>query len=393
MDYPFSERVSSLAPSAIREIMKYSSVPGFISLALGSPAPNAFPAREISEISARIFSERPVDALQYSVTEGYTPLREHLAEYMKEKHSIGRDFDNIIITSGAQQVMELATKTLCNEGDVVICESPTFIGSLNAFRSYRTKQVGVEMEPDGINIEKLEAALKANPNAKLIYTIPNFQNPTGITMSLEKRRAVYELAKKYGVLILEDNPYGDIRFSGEPLPTIKSMDEEGIVIYAGSFSKVLSPGLRVGFTVAPAPIVQKMVVCKQVSDVHTQIWSQMVAHTFMTEYDYEAHLERIRGVYRDKSALTDSLLKEHLSGFMEWSSIEGGLFYWLKLPQNVDLQTFCTRAAENKVAVVPGTAFSVQDEPMPFVRINYSAPTDEKLAQAIELLGGVAKTF
>lgn len=393
MDYPFSERVSSLAPSAIREIMKYSSVPGFISLALGSPAPNAFPAREISEISARIFSERPVDALQYSVTEGYTPLREHLAEYMKEKHSIGRDFDNIIITSGAQQVMELATKTLCNEGDVVICESPTFIGSLNAFRSYRTKQVGVEMESDGINIEKLEAALKANPNAKLIYTIPNFQNPTGITMSLEKRRAVYELAKKYGVLILEDNPYGDIRFSGEPLPTIKSMDEEGIVIYAGSFSKVLSPGLRVGFTVAPAPIVQKMVVCKQVSDVHTQIWSQMVAHTFMTEYDYEAHLERIRGVYRDKSALTDSLLKEHLSGFMEWSSIEGGLFYWLKLPQNVDLQTFCTRAAENKVAVVPGTAFSVQDEPMPFVRINYSAPTDEKLAQAIELLGGVAKTF
>ena len=393
MDYPFSERVSSLAPSAIREIMKYSSVPGFISLALGSPAPNAFPAREISEISAHIFSERPVDALQYSVTEGYTPLREHLAEYMKEKHSIGRDFDNIIITSGAQQVMELATKTLCNEGDVVICESPTFIGSLNAFRSYRTKQVGVEMESDGINIEKLEAALKANPNAKLIYTIPNFQNPTGITMSLEKRRAVYELAKKYGVLILEDNPYGDIRFSGEPLPTIKSMDEEGIVIYAGSFSKVLSPGLRVGFTVAPAPIVQKMVVCKQVSDVHTQIWSQMVAHTFMTEYDYEAHLERIRGVYRDKSALTDSLLKEHLSGFMEWSSIEGGLFYWLKLPQNVDLQTFCTRAAENKVAVVPGTAFSVQNEPMPFVRINYSAPTDEKLAQAIELLGGVAKTF
>lgn len=393
MDYTFSDRVSSLAPSAIREIMKYSSVPGFISLALGSPAPNAFPAKEIGEISARIFSERPVDALQYSVTEGYTPLREQLADYMKAKHSVGRDFDNIIITSGAQQVMELATKTLCNEGDVIICESPTFIGSLNAFRSYRTKQVGVEMEADGISIEKLEAALKANPNAKLIYTIPNFQNPTGITMSLEKRRAVYALAKKYGVFILEDNPYGDIRFAGEPLPTIKSMDEDGIVIYAGSFSKVLSPGLRVGFTVAPAPIVQKMVVCKQVSDVHTQIWSQMVAHTFMTEYDYEAHLERIRGVYREKSALTDALLEKHLGGFMKWSGIEGGLFYWLRLPQGVDLQTFCTRAAENKVAVVPGTAFSVQDEPMPYVRINYSAPTDEKLAQAIELLGGVAKTF
>lgn len=393
MQYQFSDRVSSLQPSAIREILKSASVEGAISLALGSPASNAFPTEEISEISARIFAENPFGALHYSVNEGYAPLRDHLTEYMKSKHNVGRDFDGILITSGAQQVMELATKTLCNEGDVVICESPTFIGSLNAFRSYNVRLVGVEMEPDGISIEKLEQALRDNPNAKLLYTIPNFQNPTCITMSLEKRRAVYGLAKKYGLIIIEDNPYGDIRFAGEDIPTIKSLDDEGIVIYAGSFSKVLSPGLRVGFAIAPAPIIQKMVVCKQVSDVHTQIWSQMVAHTFMTQYDYEAHLKRIRGVYRDKSALTDSLLERHLGGFMSWAPIEGGLFYWLALPSDVDLTDFCARAAQNKVAVVPGTGFTVQNEPMPFIRINYSAPTDEKLKQAIEILGRVAESF
>lgn len=193
---------------------------------------------------------------------------------MKEKHNIGTENDELIITSGAQQIMDLAAKSLCNEGDVVICEAPSFIGSLNSFRSYNAKLVGVPVESDGINTDILEDKLKTENNVKFIYVIPNFQNPSGVTMSLEKRRKVYNLAKKYGVLILEDNPYGELRYSGEHLPSIKSFDTDGIVIYSGSFSKVVSPGMRVGWCVAPNPIIQKMVVCKQGQDVHTNIWSQ-----------------------------------------------------------------------------------------------------------------------
>ncbi|MBQ7521766.1 MAG: PLP-dependent aminotransferase family protein, partial [Clostridia bacterium] len=285
MEYIFSNRVNSLKPSAIREIFKYAADPEVVSLSAGNPAPDAFPCKAVAEISAEIFSKRPIDALQYSVTEGYVPLRNHLKQYMKEKYHIGTETDDLIITSGAQQIMDLATKSLCNEGDVVITEAPSFIGSLNTFRSYNAKLVGIPMESDGINTDILEEKLQSEKNVKFIYLIPNFQNPSGVTMSFEKRKKVYELAKKYGVLILEDNPYGDLRYYGEDIPSIKSLDTDGIVIYSGSFSKVLSPGIRVGYCVAPSPIIQKMVVCKQGEDVHTNIWSQMVAYEFMTKYD------------------------------------------------------------------------------------------------------------
>ena len=209
MEYTFSDRVSNLKPSAIREIFKYAADPEVVSLSAGNPSPDAFPAKEIAEISAKVLAENPISVLQYSVSEGYTPLRQHLTKYMKKEHNVGRDGDDLLITTGAQQVMDLCSKALVNEGDVVICEAPSFIGSLNTFRSYSAKLVGVPVEPDGMSIPALEQALKDNKNAKFIYTIPNFQNPSGVTTSLEKRKKVYELAKKYGVLILEDNPYGD----------------------------------------------------------------------------------------------------------------------------------------------------------------------------------------
>ena len=231
MEYKFSDRVSNLKPSAIREIFKYAADPTVVSLSAGNPSPDAFPAKEIEEISARLLSENPIAVLQYSVTEGYTPLRQHMAEYMRREHNTGSDSDDILITTGAQQIMDLCTKALVNEGDSVICEAPSFIGSLNTFRAYNAKLVGVTVEPDGMSIEELEQKLKDTPNAKFIYTIPNFQNPSGVTMSLEKRKKVYELAKKYGVLILEDNPYGDLRYSGESLPNIKSFDTDGIVVF------------------------------------------------------------------------------------------------------------------------------------------------------------------
>ena len=220
MEYKFSDRVSNLKPSAIREIFKYAADPEVVSLSAGNPSPDAFPAKAIEEISARIFRENPISVLQYSISEGYAPLRSHMLDYMKREHNTGSDGDDILITTGAQQIMDLCTKALVNEGEAVIVEAPSFIGSLNTFRSYNAKLVGVTVEPDGMSMVELEEKLKANPNAKFIYTIPNFQNPSGVTMSLEKRKKMYELAKEYGVLILEDNPYGDLRYSGESSPPV-----------------------------------------------------------------------------------------------------------------------------------------------------------------------------
>jgi 2-aminoadipate transaminase len=391
MEYSFSERVKNLKPSAIREIFKYAADPSVISLSAGNPAPEAFPKQEIAAISDRILSEDPVAALQYSTTEGYTPLRDHLKRYMKEKHNVGHAFDELVITSGAQQVMDLTTKSLCNDGDVILCEAPSFIGSLNSFRSYNVRLRGVPMEEDGMDIAALEQALKEEPRARMIYTIPNFQNPTGITMSLKKRREVYALAKKYGVLILEDNPYGDIRFAGEPLPSIKSMDEDGLVVYAGTFSKVISPGMRVGYVIAPAPIVQKIVVCKQGADVHSTVWSQMVCYEFMKNCDYDAHLDRLRALYREKAEFSMRAMDACLAPKITYQKINGGLFMWCRLPQGADMPAFCKEAVLRKVCVVPGNAFLTDENaPCDCFRINYSTPTNEQFARGVEILGELA---
>ena len=388
MEYKFSERVLTLKPSAIREIFKYAADPTYISLSAGNPAPEAFPVKPLAEISAKLMAENPILALQYSTTEGYTPLRDHLRAYMREKHNTGRDFDDILITSGAQQIMDLFTKSILNEGETVLTEAPSFIGTLNDFRSYRAKLVGIPMDTDGMNMEALEKALRTEKNVKFIYTIPNFQNPSSITMSLEKRKKLYDLAKQYGVMILEDNPYGDLRYAGEALPTIKSFDEEGIVLYAGSFSKVISPGMRVGYAIGPKPVLAKMTVCKQGQDVHTNIWSQVLCHRFMTEYDYEAHLDGLRALYTKKRAFLLDLMEKNLAPHITWDPFDGGLFAWCHLPAGVDMQAFVQKALEKKVCVVPGTAFLTdENEPCDAFRINFSTPTDEQLRKGIELLG------
>lgn len=392
MEYHISERVKNLKPSAIREIFKYAADPSYISLSAGNPAPDAFPVKEVAEISARIFAENPVDALQYSVTEGYMPLRKELKRYMKESHQIGTESDELIVLSGAQQAMDLLTKSTCNEGDVIICEAPSFIGSLNSFRSYNAKLVGIPLEDDGMDLEKLERALQTEKNIRFIYTIPNFQNPSGVTTSLEKRKAIYALAKKYQVMILEDNPYGELRISGENVPSIKSMDTDGLVVYVGSFSKILSPGMRVAWVVAPSRLISKLVVCKQGSDVHTNIWAQMVAYEFMSKYDFSAHLEKLREIYRKKANYCMDLLDRYLVPKITYNRIDGGLFIWCKLPQGADMTDFCKKALERKVCVVPGTAF-MTDENMQSdcFRINFSTPTDEQLEKGIRILGELAK--
>ena len=391
MNYDFSDKVKDMQPSAIREIFKFLSDPNMISLAAGNPSAASFPIEKIRAISEQIFLTCPVDALQYSVTEGYAPLRAQVAQRLKERFSIGTDSDDVIITTGGQQGIDLTAKVLCNEGDTVICENPSFIGALNAFRSYNTKLVGVDVEPDGINVEMLEKALRENPRTKLIYLIPTFQNPSGVTMSYEKRRAVMALAEKYNTVILEDNPYGELRFDGEDVPTLKSMDTNGRVLYCSSFSKILSAGMRVGFVCGNRELIQKIVVVKQVNDVHTNIFFQMLASKFIEIYGLDEHIASIRALYRAKSSLMIGELEKNFGDTLTFVRPQGGLFIWCTLPEGYDSALFTRRALENMVAVVAGNTFSPdKDAVSRSFRLNYSTPSDEQIIEGVTRL---KKTF
>ena len=260
MDYKISEGLAYLKPSIIREILKETGGSSTIPFAAGNPAPDAFPVEDVKEIIGELFENKPILALQYGVTDGFAPLVAELEKLCKNRYNVMTADDGVIVTSGAQQVMSLLSHTLLNHGDTVICEEPAFIGALNCFRSFGAKLVGVPLEADGMNIAALEQAFINNPGAKFLYTIPNFQNPAGSTTSFEKRKAIYELAKKFGVVILEDNPYGETRVAGEDIPAIKTMDDCGLVVYSGSFSKIVAPGIRVGFVCANKALLAKMTV-------------------------------------------------------------------------------------------------------------------------------------
>ena len=401
MDYRFSDKLADLKPSAIREIFKSLTDPSIISFAAGNPAAESFPTAELARLSAEILANTPVQALQYSITEGYPPLREAVAKRQRAVFGIGRSVtvgdafnDSTLIVSGGQQGIELACKVFCNEGDVVLCENPTFVGSLNSFRSNGARPVGVEMTDDGIDPDALERAVRENPRAKLLYLIPTFQNPSGVTMSAEKRRRVYEIAKKYSLPILEDNPYGELRFAGKELPTIKSMDAEGLVIYCSSFSKILSAGMRLGFVIAPEAVVSKMAVAKQGEDVHTNIFFQMLCHRFITECDLDAHIESIRALYRRKCELMLRELGKQLPDSITFTRPEGGLFIWCTLPEGCDMNAFVQAALARKVAVVPGTTFNCDPSaPSRSFRLNYSTPTDEQIVEGVKRLGEAAREF
>lgn len=392
MEYKISNKLANLKPSAIREIFKSLTDPTIISFAAGNPSPLSFPADELSEISADIFKNQSTVALQYGITEGYAPLRKAVEERMKNKFGIGRDFDTTIITTGGQQGIELTAKALCNEGDAVICENPSFIGALNSFRALGATPVGVPLNDDGIDVEILEKTLIDTPNAKFLYLIPTFHNPMGITSTLENRKKVYALAKKYGVLIFEDNPYGELRFDGEDVPTYKSFDEDGIVIYCSSFSKILSAGMRIGYVCGPAEVVSKMVVAKQVEDVHTNNFFQMLCHRYMTERDIDGHIEKIRALYGSKARLMLAELDKNMPKCVKYTRPEGGLFLWCTLPNGTDSSAFIKKALEKKVAVVPGTAFNCDTEaPSDSFRLNYSMPSDEDIVRGIGILSDIAR--
>ncbi len=389
MDYNryMAKRAVPLKASGIREMFKLMADPSVISLAGGSPDPNLFPTDFLAEVSKEILENNGKKALAYGTTDGYAPLKEELIKRAKMVNAVAEN-DKIIVTTGAQQAIDLIARVLVEDEDIIVVENPSFVGTLNSLRSVRAKLIGVSLEDDGMNMTELEETLKNN-NVKLIYTIPNFQNPAGITMSYEKRLKMLELASKYDCLIIEDNPYGDLRFSGEDVATIKSLDKEGRVMYVGSLSKILSPGLRIGYLVADAEICDKAEIVKQVNDVHTPCLTQMIACEFLKRFDVEEHIKKSCEVYGEKCKFMLDCMDKYFPKSVTWTKPEGGLFILVNCPSSIDAGALSIEAIKNyKVAFVPGNNFSTDiGKKSSMFRLNYSTMPKEKIEEGIKAIG------
>lgn len=385
MQFSYSNKAKNMKPSIIRELLKQMSDPELISFAGGNPAADSFPVENIRKFSQELLQTDPVGMLQYSVTEGYGPLRQAAREYANRQWSVVKPEDELIITSGSQQIIEFMTKLLCNEGDVIAVEEPAFLGAYNSMRSFGAELAGVPLLPDGVDLQALETVFREK-KPKFFYCIPNFQNPTGYTTSLEKRKAIYELAVRYEVPVLEDDPYGALRISGEAIPPIKSFDTTGSVVYAGSFSKVLCPGMRLAFCAAQPDFINKMVVAKQGSDVHSNIWAQRACERILTQTDLDAHLSHLQNLYREKAEYMMAQLDEKLVGRIEYVKPQGGMFLWASLPAQVNVNEFVQKCLEHKLAVVPGSAFYTTDADCQSVRLNFSTPSKPQIRQGVEIM-------
>ena len=394
MEFYISKKMRGVQPSAIREFFKFAAEPGIISLTAGNPAPEALPIDAMRKIMSEIMGAVDVQkTLGYGISEGYAPLRDSLKAYMRDEYGCFDEArDDIIVTAGSQQCMDLACRVLCDEGDAVICEAPSFTGAMNSFRSYGVNLAGVPMQEDGIDTQLLEQALKEHKNVRFLYLIPNFQNPTGYTMSLEKRKICYELAKKHGVPILEDDPYGDLRFKGEAIPAIKTMDADGIVLYARSFSKVLAAGIRVGYMSFPKELAGKLTVAKQCADVHTGTLSQLLCYHFLTQRDMAGHLREISGIYGRKCAVMLGELEKLPADRISFSRPSGGLFVWATLHGVEDARDFVMRLVEEKkVVAVPGSGFFADQRPGPNFRMTFAGASEEQIIYAIRAIGEILK--
>ena len=394
MEYKIADHIAAMKPSAIREIFKVLVDPEVIALSAGSPDPGSYPTKEMAAIGNDIFANDLVTTLQYGTTEGYTPLREQTKKRLMEKYQTGTEDYDVIITTGGQQTISLFTQTMINRGDVVVCEEPSFIGALNAFRSFGAQLKGVPMDEEGMRMDKLEEVLATTENVKFIYVIPTFQNPSGRTMSLERRKQLLEIAKKYDVLILEDNPYFELRYEGEPVATVKSMDTEGRVVYAGSYSKVLSPGMRIGFCLANKDIINRMVVCKQVSDVHTNMYFQMLVSRYLDTYDLDAHIKDICDLHKIKRDAMLAALDKYVDKRVTFTHPNGGLFIWGELPEGYDSFKLCQEITKRKVACVPGNAFATDESAVcNGFRMNFSMPSLENIEIACQRIGETVAEF
>lgn len=387
----FSKRMDNVKASAIREILKLTQKPNIISFAGGLPAPELFPVEEMKKITNIILSDDGEKALQYSATDGYDPLRDAISKRLEKKDISGITKENILITNGSQQGLSFSGKIFLDEKDVVLVESPSYLGAINAFKATGCKFIEVETDKDGMIIEDLEKAIKENDNVKMIYVIPDFQNPTGKTWSLERRKSLINIANKYDLPVIEDNPYGELRFDGEHIPPIKSFDTDGRVIYLGTFSKTFCPGLRIGWVLASEEILRKYILLKQGEDLHTSSLAQREIYMFLEHYDFDYHIEKLKKVYRERRNLMMESIEKFFPKDIKYTYPEGGLFTWVELPSNIDTKDMMTRAVEKGVAYVPGGSFYPNGGHKNTMRLNYSNMTDEKIVEGIKILAEVIK--
>ncbi len=390
MSLNYAGRMDNIKASEIRELLKLTQQPNIISFAGGMPAPESFPIEELVKIGRDVLEKTGAQALQYGPTEGYQPLREGIAKRMA-KVKVDAKAENILVTSGSQQGLDFAAKIFINPGDIIVCESPTYLGAINAFKAYEPKFMEVSTDKDGMNMEELEEVLKNNSNVKFIYVIPDFQNPSGKTWSVERRIKLVELANKYNVAIIEDNPYGELRFEGEILPAVKHFDTEGRVAFLGTFSKILCPGLRLGWVVADKELLSKFVLVKQGADLQSSTISQMETAKFLELYNIDEHIQKIIDIYKVRRDVMIKTMEEEFPEGVSFTYPEGGLFTWVVLPEYMNARELALKALEQNVAYVPGGSFFPNGGNENTMRLNYSSMNEEKIVEGITRLGKVIK--
>lgn len=385
--FNLSRRMAGLRPSTIREILKVTAQPEIISFAGGLPAPELFPVAEVKAASDLVLTNNGAAALQYSESEGYRPLREWIATEVGLR-GFKASADDVLITNGSQQGLDLMGKLFLNPGDVVLTENPTYLAAIQAFQTFEAKFVPVPTDNDGLIPEALPELIRLH-KPKFLYTIPNFQNPTGLTLSAPRRAALAKIAAEHGLTILEDDPYGKLRYRGAEIPPVKHWDTAGRVIYASTFSKTIAPGLRIGWMVLPTSLFNPTLILKQASDLHTSSFDQRVAHTFLTQNDQTIHLERIRRAYGERYEVLDAALRAEMPAGFTWTKPEGGMFLWVTGPEKLDAMELLQRAILQKVAFVPGRDFFPADAGKNYLRLNYSNSTPERIREGVRRLAAL----
>lgn len=393
----YAQRMNMVKASAIRASQKkiaakVESGGSVISFAAGLPDPNLFPLKEITEVTEKVLKERGAFALAYGPTKGENELLELLTKRMKEEENIDTKPENIIITTGSQQGIAVSAMILLDKGDIVVTENPSYLGAINAFRPYECDFLGVDTDEEGIVTEDLDKLLSENPKVKIIYVIPTFQNPTGKTWSLQRRKDFMEVVNKYeDVIVIEDNPYGEIRFTEEPLPTLKSLDTKDKVLYLGSFSKVLCPGLRVAWMCGDKDLIDKAELLKQGIDLQSNQFSQIQVIEFLKKYDLNKHVEKIRKEYKKRCFLMLDTMKEYLPKEVKYTEPDGGMFIWVELPEEINVDDLLDKAIDSGVAYVSGESFFANNGPKNTMRLNYTTMSQEQIVEGIKILSNVLK--